>query len=167
MVRGRWGQGPTHIGGAGEGIRLPQIPNLSARRLKAIVGAVGLLILLILLVTGYYQIEPHAVGVVQRFGQCVRTTEPGPHLKIPLGIERVTTVTVQRQLKEEFGFETVSAGVRSQFQTSPERAQESLMKTASKRFASPSALFTRSRAYPSADRTACSASPFALGTALL
>ena len=164
MVRGRWGQGPTHIGGAGEGIRLPQIPNLSARRLKAIVGAVGLLILL---VTGYYQIEPDAVGVVQRFGQYVRTTEPGPHLKIPLGIERVTTVPVQRQLKEEFGFETVSAGVRSQFQTSHERAQESLMKTASKRFASPSALFTRSRAYPSADRTACSASPFALGTALL
>jgi membrane protease subunit HflK len=126
MARGSWSQGPIDIGGRGGGIRLPPFPNLSARSIKAIAGAVGLLILL---VTGYYQIEPDAVGVVQRFGQYVRTTEPGPHLKIPFGIESVTTVPVQRQLKEEFGFETVSAGVRSQFQTSPERAQESLMLT--------------------------------------
>ena len=66
MTRGSWGQGPIDIGGGGGGIRLPQIPNLSARSIKAIAGAVGLLILLI---TGYYQIEPDAVGVVQRFGQ--------------------------------------------------------------------------------------------------
>ena len=32
MARGSWGQGPIRIGGGGEGIRLPQIPNLSARR---------------------------------------------------------------------------------------------------------------------------------------
>jgi len=38
-------------------------------------------------------------------------------------------VPIQRQLKEEFGFETVAADVRSQFQTSPERAQESAMLT--------------------------------------
>jgi modulator of FtsH protease HflK len=126
MARGSWGQGPIDIGGWGGGLRLPQIPNLSARSTKVIAGAIGLLVLL---GTSYYQIEPDAVGVVQRFGQYVRTTEPGPHLKFPLGVESVTTVPVQRQLKEEFGFETVSAGVRSQFQTSPERAQESLMLT--------------------------------------
>ena len=126
MARGSWGQGPIHIGGGDGGLRLPQSLNLSPRSIKAIAAALGLLLLL---VTGYYQIEPDAVGVVQRFGQYVRTTEPGPHLKIPFGIETVTTVPVQRQLKEEFGFETVSAGVRSQFQTSSERAQESLMLT--------------------------------------
>jgi len=95
-------------------------------RIKVVAAIVGLLILLF---TGYYQIEPDAVGVVQRFGKYVRTTEPGPHLKIPFGIERVTKVPIQRQLKEEFGFETVAADVRSQFQTSPERAQESAMLT--------------------------------------
>ena len=38
--------------------------------------------------TGYYQVEPDEVAVVQRFGKYVRTTEPGPHLKIPFGVER-------------------------------------------------------------------------------
>ncbi len=126
MARGSWGEGPIDIGGGGGGIRLPRLPSLPPGRIKAIAAIVGLLILL---VTGYYQIEPDAVGVVQRFGKYVRTTEPGPHLKIPFGIERVTKVPVQRQLKEEFGFETVAAAVRSQFRTSPERAQESLMLT--------------------------------------
>jgi len=126
MARSRWGEGPIDIGGGGGGVRLPQLPSLPTGRIKAIAAIVGLLLLL---VTGYYQIEPDAVGVVQRFGKYVHTSEPGPHLKIPFGIERVTKVPVQRQLKEEFGFETVAADVRSQFRTSPERAQESLMLT--------------------------------------
>jgi len=63
-------------------------------------------LLLLLLLTSYYQIEPKEVGVVQRFGAYVRTTDPGPHLKIPFGIESVTKVPVQRQLKMEFGFRT-------------------------------------------------------------
>ena len=126
MARGSWGQGPIDIGGGGAGVRLPSIPNLSTGGVKAIAAILGLLILLF---TGYYQIEPDAVGVVQRFGKYARTTEPGPHLKIPFGIETVTKVPVQRQLKEEFGFETVSAEVRSQFRTSPESAQVALMLT--------------------------------------
>ena len=126
MARSRWGEGPIDIAGGGGGARLPRLPSLPTGRIKAVAAIVGLLVLL---VTGYYQIEPDAVGVVQRFGKYVRTTEPGPHLKIPFWIERVTKVPVQRQLKEEFGFETVAADVRSQFRTSPERAQESLMLT--------------------------------------
>jgi membrane protease subunit HflK len=92
---------------------------------------VGLLVLavMVLLFTGYYQIEPYEVGVVQRFGAFVRTTDPGPHLKIPFGVETVTKVPVQQQLKQEFGFETVSAAVRSEFRTTPQQAQESLMLT--------------------------------------
>jgi membrane protease subunit HflK len=126
MAGSRWGEGPIDITAGGSGVRLPRFPSLPTGRIKVIAAIVGLLILLL---TGYYQIEPDAVGVVQRFGKYVRTTEPGPHLKIPFGIERVTKVPVQRQLKEEFGFETVAADVRSQFRTSPERAQESLMLT--------------------------------------
>jgi membrane protease subunit HflK len=57
------------------------------------------------------------VGIVTRFGQYVRTTEPGLHLKIPLGVEAVLKVPVQRQLKEEFGFRTVSPDVRSAYTT--------------------------------------------------
>jgi membrane protease subunit HflK len=124
MARGNWGQGPIDIGGGGPA--WPQMPRIPTASLKAAALGLGLLILLF---TGYYQIEPDAVGVVQRFGKYVRTTEPGPHLKIPFGVETVTKVPVQRQLKEEFGFETTNANVRSQFQTTAEQAHESSMLT--------------------------------------
>ena len=70
---------------------------------------------LLLILTGYYQIEPEEVGVVQRFGRYVRTTDPGPHFKIPFGVESVTKVPVQTQLKEEFGFRTEKPGVRTEY----------------------------------------------------
>ena len=48
--------------------------------------------------------------MVTRFGRFVRITNPGPHLRLPLGIERVQKVPVERQLKQEFGFRTVRSG---------------------------------------------------------
>ena len=62
-----------------------------------------------------YQIDPEEVGVVLRLGRFVRTTEPGLRAKIPL-VETVIKVPVQRQLKQEFGFRTVEAGIRSSFE---------------------------------------------------
>src|SRR5262249_861423 len=80
--------------------------------------------------TSYYQIEPDEVGVVQRFGRFVRTSDPGPHLKLPFGLETVTKVPVQRQLKEEFGFRTVRPAVRSEFAPpTPEAEAEPMMLT--------------------------------------
>jgi modulator of FtsH protease HflK len=125
MAREVWRQGPIDVGGGG-GPAWPKMPRVPAGGLKT---AAAIVALLVFLSTGYYQIEPDAVGVVQRFGKYVRTTEPGPHLKIPFGVERVTKVPVQRQLKEEFGFETVASEARSQYRTSPERVQESVMLT--------------------------------------
>lgn len=61
----------------------------------------------------FYQVGPDEVGVVQRFGKFVRVTQPGLHLKIPFGIETAKKVKVTHVFKEEFGFRTVSAGVRS------------------------------------------------------
>ena len=65
------------------------------------------------LVSSYYQVEPDEVGLVTRFGRFVRTTNPGPHAKLPFGIERVQKVPVERQLKQEFGFRTVRADIQS------------------------------------------------------
>jgi membrane protease subunit HflK len=53
--------------------------------------------------------------VVQRFGRYLRTANPGLHMKLPLGIETVQNVKVTHVFKEEFGFRTVAAGVRSMF----------------------------------------------------
>jgi membrane protease subunit HflK len=77
--------------------------------------AAGLLLLAVAVST-VYQVQPEEVGVVLRFGKYIKQTDPGIHLKIPF-VDQVTKVPVQRQLKEEFGFRTVEAGVRSTFTT--------------------------------------------------
>lgn len=74
-------------------------------------------VVLFLLFTAFYTVGPEEIAVVLRLGKYIRSTEPGLHFRLPFTIERVVKVPVQRQLKEEFGFRTVSAGVRSQFST--------------------------------------------------
>jgi membrane protease subunit HflK len=111
MASGGWRGGPIDIGGR-RPFRIPPIGRPPAGRVRIVLVAAGLLILAL---TGYYQIEPDEVGVIQRFGKYVRTSDPGPHVKVPFGVETVTKVPVQRQLKEEFGFRTARAGVRSEF----------------------------------------------------
>lgn len=89
---------------------------------------IGALVILFLF-TGFYQVAADEVAVVQRFGEYARTAGPGPHFRIPFGIERITRVPDKRQLKMEFGFETVSAGTVSEFRTTEESKKESLMLT--------------------------------------
>lgn len=74
-----------------------------------------LLVLLILSGAGslFFQVGPDEIGIVQRFGKFVRTTNPGLHFKLPFGIETNRNVKVTHIFKEEFGFRTVAAGVRS------------------------------------------------------
>jgi modulator of FtsH protease HflK len=129
MARTPWGEGPVIDIGPGGNIRLPRMP-MGRPPAGAVRAALVAIVVLILLFTSYYQIEPAEVGVIQRFGAHVRTTGPGPHLKIPFGIETLTKVPVQRQLKMEFGFRTMRGDVRSQFaQLTPEVAAESIMLT--------------------------------------
>ena len=77
----------------------------------------------------FYTIDPEEIGVVLRLGKFTRSTDPGLHMKLPLGIERVTKVPVQRQLKEEFGFQTqtVSAGVRSQYSEKGKQSESNML----------------------------------------
>ena len=109
MAQGGWGQGPIDIG-RGFTIHLPSFLQSRARMVRLVVIAMAVLVLLL---TGYYQVEPDEVGVVLRFGKFVGTTDPGPHFKLPFGIETRDKVPVQRQLKTEFGFRTVRPGRRS------------------------------------------------------
>jgi len=124
MARSGWGQGPIDIGGPQ--IKVPNLPRPSGAALRALAVVV---VALILLVTSWYQIDPEQVGVVQRFGAYVRTTDPGLHLKIPFGVETVTKVPVQRQLKMEFGFRTVQPGQRTEFAQPADARAEALMLT--------------------------------------
>jgi len=114
---------------AGDVIDVGSLPSFSLRGRGGLVTRVALiLVAVIVLVSTYYQVNADSVAVVQRFGRYDRTTDPGPHLKIPL-VETVTIVPVQRQLKAEFGFITDRAGVRSQFSQNDSTLAESLMLT--------------------------------------
>ena len=84
--------------------------NLNA---KKIVRGVIALVVIILIASSFYVVQAENVGVILRFGKYTKTTTPGLHLKIPL-IDKVYQVAVERQLKEEFGFRTLRAGVTSQ-----------------------------------------------------
>ena len=103
-----------------------KLPKIKGNVIKIIIGAV---ILLILLFGSIYQISPEQIGVILRFGKFVRSSDPGLHFKLPLGIEKLTKVPVQRQLKMEFGFRTVRPGVRTEYRVTPDAEKEAVMLT--------------------------------------
>ena len=82
---------------------------------RFIVTAVLVLIALAIMISIVFTIQPEEVGIVLRFGKYTRTADPGLNFKMPTPIERVLKVPVQRQLKEEFGFQTVEAGVKTRY----------------------------------------------------
>jgi membrane protease subunit HflK len=111
----------------------PQMDDLvkQFRKMK-LPGGPLLLLLIALLYFGsstFYTVAVDEVGVVQRFGRFVRTTQPGLNFKFPAGIEKVTKVKVRRVYKEEFGFRTVGASERSRFAASSDENSVSLMLT--------------------------------------
>jgi len=103
-----------------------KLPKIKPGVIKGI--ALGL-VAVILLIGSIYQVSPEELGVILRFGKFTRTADPGLHFKMPLGIEKLTRVPVQRQLKLEFGFRTTLPGVRSEYRITPETAKESVMLT--------------------------------------
>lgn len=92
-------------------------PNFSQPRIPpaAIVFVIAIFVLLTAANSLFFQVGPDEVGVVQRFGQFVRTANPGLHFKLPFGVETNRNIKVTHVFKEEFGFRTVSAGVRTVF----------------------------------------------------
>jgi membrane protease subunit HflK len=94
-----------------------------------IIAAIVLVIAVIL--TAWFTVQPEETGIVQRFGKVNRTAGPGLHFKLPLGVERVRLVPTARVLKEEFGFRTVAAipGERTRYAESGSYKDESLMLT--------------------------------------
>jgi len=89
--------------------KMPQMPNF-----RGWLGPViGLILIFAAASTSFYTVAADSQGVVLRFGKYVRTTQPGLHFKLPFGAETVKKVRVTHVFKEEFGFRTVRAGVRT------------------------------------------------------
>ena len=90
------------------------------------------LIVIILLglwtLSGFYRVGTDEQGVVTRFGEYVRTTEPGLHYHLPFPIESVFKPKVTKVNRIEVGFRTA----QSQFSQTPQTRQtpeEALMLT--------------------------------------
>jgi membrane protease subunit HflK len=103
-----------------------KMPKINTGLLK--IGILGVLVIIVL-ATAFYQIGPEEMGVILRFGKFVRTTDPGLHLRLPLGIEQLRKVPVQRQLKMEFGFRTTDPGIRTEYRVTPDSRREARMLT--------------------------------------
>ena len=80
------------------------------------------------LISSYYQVEPDEVGVLLRFGKYVDTSEPGPHFKLPFGIDTVIKVP-QRTLKMEFGFRTSRPNQINRYERTSAAEAESVVLT--------------------------------------
>jgi membrane protease subunit HflK len=90
-------------------------PNPRPLVKRVVLGIIFGVLGLIFLFTLFYQVGTNEVGVVTRFGKHINTTQPGLHAKVPYGIDRVVKVPIRTVQKEEFGFRTVKAGVRTEY----------------------------------------------------
>jgi len=98
---------------------MAKIEELNIKQLKLpkkkIITGVIILAAVIFFATGLYTVNPEEVGIIQRFGKYLSTTQPGLHFKIPFGVDKLTKVKVKLVFKEEFGFRTLQAGVRTKY----------------------------------------------------
>ncbi|WP_136799487.1 FtsH protease activity modulator HflK [Desulfosediminicola ganghwensis] len=92
---------------------------------------IAVLLVVVLLGSSWFTVQPEETGIVQRFGKVVRTASPGLHFKFPLSIETVRRLPTARVLKEEFGFRTMSSlpGMKTRYAPSGTHVEESLMLT--------------------------------------
>ena len=105
--------------------RQPYTQLITPKRVLIVI--VGIIILACL-ATSFYTVDADEIAVVLMFGKSVRQAEPGLHFKLPLGIEQAINVPVRKVFKEEFGFRTLRAGVRTQYDTR-DFSDESLLLT--------------------------------------
>ncbi len=111
--------------GGGKKIQL-NFPEIKA---KAVLIAMGSILVLVGLLTSVYTVQTEEEGVVLRFGKYQSTQSPGLHFKLPFFIDRVEKVAVERQMKQEFGFGTPKNTNPNQYVGESEQEQEKKMVT--------------------------------------
>jgi len=115
-----WGQGPS-----GEDLekKVIEITDQIKKKLKfnpqkSLLPVLIVIAVIAVLIGGYssmYEVDTEETGVVLRFGKFAGFSDPGLHFKIPFGIDQVFLVPTGRVLKEEFGYRTVTPGIRTTY----------------------------------------------------
>ena len=103
--------------------------NDQKSQFRAIIMGLIAVLVVIALLTAFYTVQAESQGVVLRFGEYIKTVEPGLKFKLPFGIEAVQIVPVRRQLKQEFGVSTRDATNPYQYTSSSEQNREKSMVT--------------------------------------
>lgn len=88
----------------------PEFEKITKNIRYIIAGAIAV----VTIFSSFFTVETEEVGVIMRFGEYVGEARPGLNFKVPF-IDQVEYVPVQRQLKQEFGYRTTSAGVNSSY----------------------------------------------------
>ncbi len=118
-----WGQGPSGDDLEKKVIEITnQIKNkLNFNPQKGFLSLLIIIAVILIIIGGYssmYEVDTEETGVVLRFGTFSGFAEPGLHFKLPFGVDQVYLVPTGRVLKEEFGYRTVSPGVRTTYNKS-------------------------------------------------
>jgi membrane protease subunit HflK len=93
-------------------------------------GAVLAALLVWGVLSSFYTVQAFEEAVVLRFGSFHAVNGPGFHGRLPWGIDKVYKGEVTTVLREEFGYRTISSGVRSEFDyDSPQLIAEATMLT--------------------------------------
>ena len=139
---GPWGRSPGGGGGRRGGGGQPPPPDLEEmlrrgqdrfrRWMPGLRGGRGLILLLLVvigiwLLTGFYRVEPDEQGVVLRWGEWTKTTQPGLNYHLPWPFETVVRPKVTKINRAEIGYRTLVDSQRGAF-TRPV-PDESLMLT--------------------------------------
>ncbi len=88
----------------------PEFEKITQNIRSIVVGVIAVLVIF----SSFYTVETEEVGIITRFGKYISKAQPGLNFKIPF-IDKVQYVPVRRQLKDEFGYRTTSAGVNSTY----------------------------------------------------
>lgn len=102
--------------------------NMFPKNNPASISLILLVVLAIWTLSGFYRVGTDEQGVVTRFGEYARTTEPGLHYHLPYPVESVLKPKVTKVNRIEVGFRTS----QSQFSQTPQTRQtpeEALMLT--------------------------------------
>lgn len=111
----------------------PQMENFIKKFPKLNLPGLPIIILILFILylgsSMVYTIGVDEVGIIQRFGKYIRTSQPGLNFKLPAAIEKITKVKVRRVYKKEFGFRSLRVDDKQRFSSESESDSVALMLT--------------------------------------
>jgi modulator of FtsH protease HflK len=108
-----------------------QPPEIAPEKAFATLWAAAVILLIVWgASSSYFTVEANEEAVVLRLGEIQSVVGPGFHGRFPFGIDKIYKGAVTTVHQAEFGYRTISAGVKSQFDySSPEVLSEATMLT--------------------------------------